>query len=128
MTYTIQANTGPADTTVAVLPRPGTALATVVASTQVLTPLNVTNSGLGETNNIISKSTLFDPRNGYQALNGLVNEGRRARMQDTSYDPSALGSTYQNAAAAGQMFKNHVVQNDANAVVYNMFAVLPMAT
>jgi len=128
VTYTIQANTVPADTTVAVLPRPGTALATVVASTQVFTPLNVTNNGLGETNNVISKSTLFNPRDGYQALNGLVNEGRRARMQDTSYDPSALASSYQTAASAGIMFRNHIVQNNANAVVYNMFAVLPMAT
>ena len=128
MTYTIQANTVAADTTVAVLPRPGTALATVVASTQVFTPLNVTNSGLGETNNIISKSTLFNPRDGYQALNGLVNEGRRSRMQDTSYDPSSLASSYQTAASAGIMFRNHIVQNDDDTVVYNIFAVLPMAT
>jgi hypothetical protein len=64
VTYTIQANTVPADTTVSVLPRPGTALATVVASTQVFTPLNITNNGLGETNNVISKSSLFNPRDG----------------------------------------------------------------
>ena len=49
-------------------------------------------------------------------------------MQETSYDPSALASTYQTASSAGQMFKNHIVQNDANAVVYNLFACLPMAT
>ena len=52
-------------------------------------------------------------------------------MQDTSYDPTTVGNPvstyYQNAAGAGQMFRNFVAQNDANAVVYNIFAVLPMA-
>jgi len=126
--YTLVTAAAAGATTFSVTPRPGTALNTAVASTAVFTPLNLTNNGLGETNNVISKSTLFNPRDGYQALNGLVNEGRRARMQDTSYSTSGLSTTYQTAASAGQMFKNHVVQNDANAVMYNLFACLPMAT
>ena len=127
--YTLVTPAAAGATTFSVTPRPGAPLITAApVTTSIFTPLNLTNNGLGETNNVISKSTLFDPRNGYQALNGLVNEGRRARMQDTSYSPSALQGTYQNAAAAGQIFKNHIVQNDDDAVVYNMFAVLPMAT
>jgi hypothetical protein len=127
--YTLVTGAAVGATTFSVSPRPGRDLTTgAPVTTSIFTPLNLTNNGLGETNNVISKSTLFDPRNGYQALNGLVNEGRRARMQDTSYSPSALQGTYQTAASAGIMFKNHVVQNDAIAVVYNLFAVLPMAT
>ena len=131
VTYTLQANTVAADTTVAVLPKPGVALNTAVASNQVFTPLNITNNGLGETNNVISKSTGFNPRDGFQAINGIINQGRVSRMQDTSYDPTTAGNPvsnyFQTATAAGQMFKNHVVQNDANAIVYNIFATIPMA-
>ena len=118
--YTIQANTVVADTTVAVLPRTGAA---VVANqtTAVLTPVNVVNPGLGECNNIISKGSSFNPRDGYQALNGLVNQGRLARMQDTSFDASTLAGTYQTTTAAGQMFKNHVITNDASTIVYKNF-------
>ena len=106
--YTLVTAAAAGATTVSVSPRPGAALITAApVTTSIFTPLNLTNNGLGETNNVISKSTLFDPRNGYQALNGLVNEGRKARMQDTSYDPSALASTYQTAASAGIMFRNH---------------------
>ena len=87
--YTITADAAAGQTTFNVSPPPGNDITTALAvTTQIFTPLNLTNNGLGETNNVISKSTLFNPRDGYQALNGLVNEGRRARMQDTSYDPS----------------------------------------
>ena len=127
--YTVTADAAAGATTFNVTPLPGTNLTTPAAvTTTFFTPLNLTNNGLGETNNVISKSTLFNPRDGYQALNGLVNEGRRARMQDTSYSTSGLSSTYQSAASAGQIFKNNIVQNDASAVMYNLFACLPMAT
>ena len=33
---------------------------------------------------------------------------------------------FQTATSAGQLFKNHVIQNDANSIVYNIFAVIPM--
>ena len=57
----------------------------------------------------------------------LINEGRKARMQDTSYDPSVFANSFQTATSlAGQMIKNHFVQNDATSIVYNIFAVIPM--
>jgi hypothetical protein len=118
--FIIQANTVVADTTVAMLPRTGTA---IVANQNcfVLTPVTTVNPGLGECNNIISKGSSFNPRDGYQALNGLVNQGRLARMQDTSFDASTLAGTYQTSTAAGQMFKNHGITNDPTTVVYNIF-------
>ena len=123
--YTVQATVPVGDTAFNVLPRPGI---TVLGNqtTAVLTPLSATNPGLGETNNVISKSTGFNPKDGYQAINGLINEGRKARMQDTSYDPSVFATSFQTATSAGQLFKNHVVQNDATSIVYNIFAVIPM--
>ncbi len=129
--YTVQALVPIGDTQFNVLPRPGVALTTVAAvTTAVTTPLSVTNPGLGECNNVISKTTGFNPRDGWQALNGTINQGRVSRMQDTSFDPTTAGNPfsnyYQNAAGAGQMFRNFVAQNDANAIVYNIFAVLPM--
>jgi len=62
-----------------------------------ITPLSLCPSGLGECNNVISKSTLFNPKEGYQAVNGVVNEGRYRRQLSTSYDPTTAGnpvSTY----------------------------------
>jgi hypothetical protein len=128
--YTIQATTASAAaTTFTVLPRPP-ALLNTAATVAVTTSLGSSNPGLGETNNVISKSTGFNPRDGWQALNGTINQGRVARMLDTSFDPTTAGNPvsnyYQNAAGAGQMFRNFVAQNDANAIVYNIFAVLPM--
>ena len=128
--YTIQANTTAAATTFPVLPKPGANL-NAALTVAVLTSVAATNPGLGECNNVISKGSGFNPRDGWQAVNGMVNAGRAARMQDTSFDPTTVGNPvstfYQNANGAGQLFKNHVVQNDANAVVYNIFAVIPMA-
>jgi hypothetical protein len=130
--YTIQANIAAAGTACAVLPRPDTNIGTAVVGIQVTTPLSLASPGLGETNNVISKTTGFNPRDGWQAVNGMVNAGRASRMQDTSYDPTTAGNPvsnyYQTAAAAGQLFKNYVSQNDATTVVYNIFAVIPMAT
>ena len=130
-TYTIQADTIAASTTVQVFPRPNGALGTAV-TVQISTPLSLSSGGLGECNNSISKATGFNPRDGYQAINGLINQGRVQRMTDTSYDPTTAGnpvSTYfQSATAAGQLFKNHVVTNSATTIVYNIFATIPMAT
>ena len=129
--YTIQANSAAAgSTTFQVLPVPLTGLNTPQI-VQFFTPLSATNQGLGECNNVISKPTGFDPRLGYQALNGVVNDGRRQRMQSTSYDPISLGNPvsahYQNMAAASAEFKNYISQNNTDAVVYNIFATIPMA-
>ena len=129
--YTIQANSAAAGSTaVQVLPVPLTALGTPQI-VQFFTPLSATNQGLGECNNVISKPTGFDPRLGYQALKGVVNEGRRQRMQSTSYDPISLGNPvsayYQNVASASTEFKNYISQNNTDGVVYNIFATIPMA-
>ena len=131
-TYTLQGDTAAADVTVQVLPKPNANLNTAAAGTQISTPLNLSSNGIGECNNCISKATGFNPRDGYQAINGVINQGRLQRMQDTSYDPTTAGnpvSTYfQSAVAAGQLFKNHVVTNSASTIVYNIFATIPMAT
>jgi hypothetical protein len=131
-TYTLQADTTAASTTVQVYPAPNAAIAVAVAGVQITTPLNLSSNGIGECNNCISKATGFNPRDGYQAINGVINQGRLQRMQDTSYDPTTAGnpvSTYfQSATAAGQLFKNHVVTNSASTIVYNIFATIPMAT
>ena len=74
-TYTIQADTIAASTTVRVFPRPNGALGTAV-TVQISTPLSLSSGGLGECNNSISKATGFNPRDGYQAINGLINQGR----------------------------------------------------
>ena len=130
--YTVTAPVAAGVTSLNVTPPPGVPLTTPAnVTTQIFTPLNLVNPGLGECNNVISKGSGFNPRDGYQAVNGTVNQGRFARMQDTSYDPTSTGNPisnyYQTANGAGQMFKNFVSQNDATAVVYNIFAVIPMA-
>ena len=129
--YTIQTTTAAAATSCAVFPRPAAALNTAVANIQVTTPISLTQPGLGECNNVISKASGFNPRDGWQSVNGAVNAGRAARMQDTSFDPTTVGNPvsnyYQTASAAGQMFRNFVAQNDATTIVYNIFCVLPMA-
>ena len=55
----------------------------------------------------------------------------RERMQSTSYDPISLGNPvsnyYQNVASASAEFKNYISQNNTDAVVYNIFATIPMA-
>ena len=40
------------------------------------TPASVTNAGLGETNNVIAKSSSFNPKDGFGAINGVVKSGR----------------------------------------------------
>jgi hypothetical protein len=75
--YTIQENSAAGGSTaVQVLPIPSTGLNTA-QTIQFFTSLSAVNQGLGECNNVISKPTGFDPRLGYQALNGVVNDGRR---------------------------------------------------
>ena len=95
------------------------------------TSVNAASSGLGECNNVISKSTLFNPKEGFQAINGVVNEGRYHGQLSTSYDPTTaenpVSTYYQNAQGATTLFKNYVSRNDAAGVTYNIFATIPMA-
>ena len=125
VTYTVAATVFPAAGGFSVTPIPPAA----IAANQVVslyTPLSVGQTGLGETNNQIS-SGVFNPRNGYQGLNGLVNQGRAQRMQSTSFDPTSAISNYISAAGTGTLFKNYVSENTANAVTYNIFATIPLA-
>ena len=132
VTYTVQASilsTSAATKICNVLPKTALGTATVV---NWITPLSLNPpQGLGECNNVISKSTLFNPKDGYQAVNGVVNGGRYSRQSSTSYDPTKAGNPvstyYQNAQGATTLFKNYVSQNDATGVTYNIFATIPMA-
>jgi hypothetical protein len=131
VTYTITA-TVINQTQCNVTPLPANNIAGINANIAgFITPLSVASSGLGECNNIISKSTLFNPKDGYQSMNGAVNNGRYSRQMSTSYDPTTVGNPvstyYQNAQGATTLFKNHVSQNNAAGVTYNIFATIPMA-
>jgi hypothetical protein len=130
ITYTILATVSGVNTC-NVTPRPGAPINGINAATSFLTPLNAASSGLGECNNVISKSTLFNPKDGYQSENGVVNKGRYSRQMSTSYDPQTVGNPvstyYQNVQGATTLFKNHISQNNAAGVTYNIFAIIPMA-
>lgn len=129
VTYTVVASVT-ASTTCNVTPASG-AIVNVNANVTFTTPVNAASSGLGECNNVISKSTLFNPREGYQAVNGVVNQGRYSRQMSTSYDPTTaanpVSTYYQNAQGATTLFKNYISKNDADGVTYNIFATIPMA-
>ena len=132
VTYTVQANilSSSAATKICnVLPK--TAVGTPV-NVSWITPLSLNPpQGLGECNNVISKSSTFNAKDGYQAVNGVVNQGRYSRMQSTSYDTTFAGNPvstyYQTSAGATNLFKNFVSQNDTNGVTYQIFATLPCA-
>ena len=90
ITYTILATVSGV-TKCTVTPSPGAAINTINANIAgFITPSSLCPSGLGELNNVISKSTLFNPKEGYQAVNGVVNEGRFHRQLSTSYDPTTV--------------------------------------
>ena len=135
ITYTVQATVLAATATgvCSVLPKPGTAINTgaTANNTAWVTPLSILPQGLGECNNVISKGSGFNPKDGYQAINGVVNQGRYSRMMSTSYDTTFAGNPvstyYQNGAGATNLFKNFISQNDTNGVTYQIFATLPMA-
>jgi hypothetical protein len=135
VTYTFQASTTGAGTTVNVLPEPAVEVTgtgtTPAVNVTILTPLSIAPQGLGECNNVISKASMFNPKDGYQAINGVVNQGRYNRMQSTSYDTTYAGNPvstyYQQSAGATNLFKNFISQNDTNGVTHQIFATLPMA-
>ena len=133
VTYTVQASTTGAGATASVLPAPAAEVTGPAGDPNVtiVTPLSIAPQGLGECNNVISKASMFNPKDGYQAINGVVNQGRYNRMQSTSYDTTYAGNPvstyYQQSAGATNLFKNFISQNDTNGVTYQIFATLPMA-
>ena len=86
------------------------------------------NSGLGETNNVISKSnSLFNPSEGF--LTNIINEGRQKRLLNTGYDPSqtAINTNFTSTSKTGETFRNSLVTNSASEVTWNIFATIPMS-
>lgn len=91
--------------------------------------------GIGECNNVISKSTSFTPREGWNGVNGNVNSGRLKRMINTSFDATTttLNATTQ---AIGRYVdnnnlttfrKNGVYTRTATNITYYMIATIPLA-
>ena len=125
VTYTIQTITSA--TTYTVLPLPQTAI-TTASIVSWLTPLSLTNAGLGETNNVISKAnTLFNPSQGF--LTNIINEGRQKRTMNTSYDPSqtSISNYFTNISKTGDAFRNSLITNSSTEITYNIFATIPMS-
>ena len=113
-------------TTFTVLPFPLTALGPLTVL--FLTPLSLTNPGLGETNNVISKATsLFNPSVGF--LTNVINDGRQRRTMNTSYDPSqaSISNYFTNLSKTGDAFRNCLLTNNNYEITYNIFATIPMA-
>jgi len=131
VTYTISA-TVINQTTCNVTPTPANDINAINANIPgFITPFSLIPSGLGECNNVISKATVFNPKDGYQSTNGAINQGRYSRQLSTSYDPTTGGNPvstyYQNVQGASSLFKNYISQNDNTGVTYNIFATIPMA-
>jgi hypothetical protein len=125
VTYTIQTITSA--TTYTVLPLPQTAI-TTASIVSWLTPLSLTNAGLGETNNVISKAnTLFNPSQGF--LTNIINQGRQKRTMNTSYDPSqtSISNYFTNISKTGDAFRNSLITNSSTEISYNIFATIPMS-
>ncbi len=125
VTYTIQTITSA--TTYTVLPLPQTAI-TTASIVSWLTPLSLTNAGLGETNNVISKAnSLFNPSQGF--LTNIINEGRQKRTINTSYDPSqtSISNYFTNVSKTGEAFRNSLITNSSTEITYNIFATIPMS-
>jgi len=127
ITYTVQTNSRIiSDDELTVLPKPAVAIGGKTITWQ--TPLSLTNVGLGECNNVISKANaLFDPSKGF--LTNLINEGRQKRILNTGYDPSKadINTYFTTLAKTGEAFRNCVLTNSTTEVIYNIFATIPMS-
>ena len=125
VTYTVVGvNTGANQITVT--PYPNSAI-NAGGTITWLTPLSLTNPGLGECNNVISKSSaLFNPSNGF--LTNVINEGRQKRVMNTGYDPSRPSlSSFTSVSKTGEAFRNSLVTNSSTEVTLNIFATIPMS-
>jgi hypothetical protein len=127
ITYTVINNANIALRTVQVNPFPASAL-TINQPITWLTPLSLTNSGLGESNNVISKSSaLFNPSTGF--LTNVINQGRQNRLMNTGYDPSqtTINNYFTTVSKTGESFRNCLLTNTATEITYNIFATIPMS-
>jgi len=124
ITYTVQ--TIPTLTTCTVLPTPVSAIGATTITW--ITPLSLTNQGLGECNNVISKAnSLFNPSSGF--LTNIINQGRQNRIMNTAYDPSqnAINNYFTTTTKTGESFRNCLITNSSTEVTYNIFATIPMS-
>ena len=118
-----------ADTTFLVSPFPSSAVAAKTITWYNPPNFNTINpSGIGETNNVISKSnSLFNPSEGF--LTNIVNEGRQKRLMNTGYDPSqsSINTYFTTGSRTGDTNRNYLLTNNATEVTWNIFATIPMS-
>jgi hypothetical protein len=131
ITFTIvQANATTPGKTFDVTPVPAANIA--AGNTTWITPFtSVTdwNSGLGESNNIISKpNSIFNPIEGF--LTSTINEGRQKRIMSTGFDPSQnqIRQNFISESKVAESFRNCIVTNTATEITYNLFCTIPMCT
>jgi hypothetical protein len=127
ITYTIKVVTSTTEFQVFPLPFGAIPAGTVITWQ---TPLNSPDyyTGIGESNNVISKSTnIFNPVNGF--LNSIVNEGRQKRLMGTSFDPTVaeIATNFTSQSKVLESFRNCCVTNTGTEITYNIFATIPMS-
>jgi len=92
------------------------------------------SSGVGECNNVIAKSSSFNPREGWNGINGTVNAGRVRRMINTSFDATTASLTansvigkYIDNNNATTFRKNGVYTRTTTNITYYYMATIPLA-
>ena len=86
------------------------------------------NTGIGESNNIISKTnSIFNPIDGF--LNSIVNEGRQKRIMGTSFDANQtqIATNFTSQSKVLESFRNSCITNTTTEITYNIFATIPMS-
>ena len=129
--YTITVVTNASTFTVSPVPAGG-ALAAGTDIDQWFTPSDLIkgkwNTGIGESNNIISKTnSIFNPIDGF--LNSIVNEGRQKRIMGTSFDANQtqIATNFTSQSKVLESFRNSCITNTTTEITYNIFATIPMS-
>ena len=127
--YTVTTVPAAVDTTFLVTPFPSSVVGAKTITWYNPPNFNTINpSGIGETNNVISKSnSLFNPSEGF--LTNIVNEGRQKRLMNTGYDPSqsSINTYFTTGSRTGDTNRNYLLTNNATEVTWNIFATIPMS-
>jgi hypothetical protein len=89
--------------------------------------VNASAAGFGECNNVIAP-TLFNPTSGWGKTSFTQNQGRLARMVNTSFDPAGIApavSNYTSTTATQLSLKNYATQDTQN-ITYYILATIPL--